>query len=55
MKKMEDIAERNAEFFIERHFSKLGDRDKLVMHMRKSVREIIKNALITYEHTRPSN
>lgn len=52
MEKMDDIAKVNAEFFIYRHFSKLPERDELVEHMRESIREIIKNALITYEHTR---
>ncbi|MBN1340422.1 MAG: hypothetical protein JXA03_13925 [Bacteroidales bacterium] len=52
MERIDDIAKTNAELFIYRHFSQLPERDTIVAHMRESVREIIKNALITYEHSK---
>ena len=49
MEKMESIADLTAELFIRKHFLNLDQRDRLVKVMRSSVKETIKEALLTYE------
>jgi hypothetical protein len=48
MEIMEAIADVTAETFIKKHFIHLDQTDNLVMAMRSSVREMIKEALRTY-------
>ncbi|NOX46496.1 MAG: hypothetical protein GXO89_05905 [Chlorobi bacterium] len=49
MKKIENIADANAELFILKHFSNLSHKDRMVRAMRKSVKNTIKQALVSYE------
>ncbi len=49
MKKIENIADTNAELFILKHFSNLSHKDRMVRAMRKSVKNTIKQALVSYE------
>jgi hypothetical protein len=49
MKKIETIADFNAELFIRKHFSNLNQKDRMVRAMRRSVKDTIKEALETYE------
>jgi hypothetical protein len=48
MERMEAIADFTAEIFIKKHFIHLDQTDYLVMVMRSSVREAIKEALSSY-------
>jgi len=49
MKKIDRIADSNAELFIRKHFSNLNHKDRMVRAMRKSVKNTIKQALVSYE------
>lgn len=49
MKRIENIADYNAELFIKKHFSNLSDNDRMVKAMRSSVKDTIKRALTTYD------
>ena len=49
MKKIETIADFNAELFIRKHFSNLSQKDRMVRAMRTSIKDTIKEALETYE------
>ncbi len=49
MKRIETIADFNAELFIRKHFSNLSNNDKMVRAMRSSVRDTIKKALEAYD------
>lgn len=49
MKRIESIADFNAELFIRKHFSNLSGDDKMVRAMRSSVRDTIKKALEAYD------
>jgi hypothetical protein len=49
MKKIETIADFNAELFIRKHFSNLSENDRMVRAMRSSVRDTIKKALEAYD------
>ena len=49
MKRIESIADYNAELFIRKHFSNLSDRDRMVKVMRNSVKDAIKKSLEAYD------
>ncbi|MCB2221065.1 MAG: hypothetical protein KQI35_11775 [Bacteroidetes bacterium] len=49
MKRIENIADYNAELFIKKHFSNLSENDKMVRVMRSSIKDTIKRALETYD------
>ncbi len=49
MSKIENIANKNAEIFIKKHFAKLNHKDRMVRVMKSSVKDTIKQALIAYE------
>ena len=55
MKRIESIADYNAELFIKKHFSNLSDRDRMVKVMRNSVRDTIKKALEAYDVSTVNN
>lgn len=55
MKRIESIADYNAELFIRKHFSNLSDRDRMVKVMRNSVKDTIKKALEAYDVSTLSN
>ena len=52
MKRIESIADFNAELFIKKHFSNLNDKDNVVRAMRNSVKETITRALEAYDMAR---
>ncbi len=52
MKRIESIADFNAEQFIKKHFSNLNGNDNLVRAMRNSVKEQITRALEAYDMAR---
>jgi hypothetical protein len=52
MERMEAIAKETAERFIRKHFMNLDQKDHLVNIIRNSVKETVKNALVTYESER---
>lgn len=49
MKRIESIADFNAELFIRKHFSNLSGDDRMVRAMRSSVKDTIKKALEAYD------
>jgi hypothetical protein len=55
VEKMESIADMTAELFIQKHFLNLDQKDGLVRVMRNSIRETVKDALVTYESQREQN
>jgi len=48
MKRIETIADFNAELFIRKHFSSLSTKDKMVIAMRNSVKDTITKSLEAY-------
>lgn len=52
MKRIETIADFNADLFIRKHFSNLSDNDGMVKAMRSSVKETIRKALEAYDVAR---
>ena len=49
MKRLETIADSNAELFIRKHFSNLSNKDRMVSAMRRIVKDTIRHALLAYE------
>lgn len=52
MEHIEKIAHKQAEQFIRKHFARLHERDSMVRAMRDSLRNIIREALLSYEQER---
>jgi len=52
MKRIESIADFNAEQFVRKHFSNLSGNDNMVRAMRNSVKETITKALEAYDMAR---
>jgi hypothetical protein len=49
MKRIDTIADFNADLFIRKHFSNLNNNDGMVKAMRSSVKDTIRKALEAYD------
>jgi hypothetical protein len=55
MEQMETIADFNADQFMQKHFSNLSKKDKMVRLLKRSVKETIRKALETYDEGKFNN